>query len=349
MTHKFSNKNKLIIILIFFLSVNTFSQSSFIITNDNEKIIIDDNSVNVEVATEIIIYKLPKSEKKNIIKFKNIKTANLKDFKLERMKIGEEMDEKLCFIIADTKEKKLIGFNVISQNSIALGLNTGENRSNETFIYYILDKENKTLEKLKCTNVYGDKFGKERNNVEEALKKHFSSCKQLMDRLISSYDSNNNNIKQSKMIQKINKRMSESNFNIVLFFESPKFADCEEFVVQTKSLKNEEIKVNYGNTNYEIGVISIDFRGLKKDISFKGTYTIKEDFLTIDSNSGSAKYKIISYENGELKYDDEGVIQTINISSENGKIKGFNYNTKISFIDKKNGGGNICYYWCNKQ
>ena len=147
-------------------------------------------------------------------------------------------------------------------------------------------------------------------------------------------------------------RINVENVNIILFFESPRYVNCDqsstENVTTTSTLKKEESKSNFGNQNYNIGAISVDFRGMKRDMAYKGTYTIKDDSLIIVTKDATVKYKIISYENGELKYADGDVIQTMNITSETGKMKGFAYDRKISFTDKKNGGGNTCYYWCTK-
>ena len=201
------------------------------------------------------------------------------------------------------------------------------------------------FDKITCNNTFTEKFAKERAKVEETIKKHFSDCKGIMDRLISSFDSYTG--KYSKMIN----RMSDSNVNIIQFFETPIFTNCNQSSSQDviTSVKKEETKTDFGVQNYNFGVISVDFRGMKKDILMKGTYTIKNDSLLITTKDASVKYKIISYENGEIKYDDGGVIQTMNISSEVGKIKGFAFDTKITFTDKKNGGGNTSYYWCTKE
>ena len=219
--------------LLILLSSKSFSQKSFIITNDNEKIIVDDNSIDVDIQGERVSYKSPNSDKETEIKFKKIKTANIGDYRMNRMKIADEKDEQLFFTIAETSEKKLIGYSsetsldVYSPHNAAKQVQHNGNASYgyETkttikYSYYVIDNNNnKTIEKLKCIDTYGEKFAEEINKVEETIKKHFPDCKEITDRLISSYDSNNADVKHSKMVEKMINRMSEGNFNIILFFE----------------------------------------------------------------------------------------------------------------------------------
>lgn len=352
MTQIILSKRNLFWMLLILLSTKAFSQKSVITTIDNEKIIVDDNSINLNIKGEVVSYKIPNSEKVTDIDFKKIKSAVLGDYRMNRMKIAEEKNEQLCFTIAETQEKKLIGFNKIVSGTLVVGPNSGKSSTTQYFIYCILGKDNKVIEKLKCVNAFGEKFAKERGNVEEIIKKQFSDCKEIMDRLQSSFDLKNTDVHYSKRLEKMANRINDENGNIILFFEKPRYVNCDQSSTQngttTSTLKKEESKSNFGNQNYIIGAISVDFRGMKKDIVYKGTYSIKDDSLIIATKDASVKYKIISYENGDLKYADGDVIQTINITSETGKTKGFAYDTKISITDKKNGGGNTSYYWCTK-
>jgi len=329
--------------LFILLSAKSFSQKSFIVTNDNEKIIVDDNSIDLDIKAERVSYKIPNSDKETEIKFKKIKTANLGYYRMNRMKIADEKDEQLCFTIAETNEKKLIGYNKIiyTAPSTGGGFQSGGRVVTKSF-YYILDSYNNVLDRTITKDIFGDSYAKDRKKAEEILNKHFSDCKGIMDRLKSSFDSYT-----GKMIN----RMSESNVNIIQFFKTPIYTNCNQSLNQNPatSVKKEETKTDFGLQNYNIGAVSIDFIGMKRDVSLKGTYTIKNDLLIIVTKDASVKYKIISYENGDLKYADGDVIQTMNISNETGKLKGFVYDTKITFTDKKNGGGSTNYYWCTKD
>lgn len=344
MTQITLRKRNLFWTLLILLSTKSFSQKSFITTIDNEKIIVDDNSIDVVFKGEIVTYKTANSDKITDINFKKIKSAVLGDYRMNRMKITGAKEEELCFTIAETNEKKLIGYNKIINTAPTTGggFQSGGGAVTKSF-YFVLDNNNNVLDKTITNDVFADSYAKDRKKAEEVLNKHFSDCKGIMDRLKSSFDSYTG--KHSKMIN----RMSDSNVNIIQFFENPIYTDCNQTTNQTSSTKKiEETKTDFGIQDFTLGVISVDFRGMKRDMAYKGTYSIKNDSLIIATKDASVKYKIISYENGDLKYDDGGVIQTMTISNETGKIKGFTYDTKITFKDKKNGGGNTSYYWCTK-
>lgn len=358
----FSFQKVFFLFAVLFLNTKGFSQKSFIITTENEKIIIDDNSINVNTAEEKVTYKAQNSSEQTEIKFKKIKSAAIGDYKMDRIKPGDEKTERLCFTIAETKEKKLLGYNTIASLDVYSPHNIvkkvqhqgdpaagNETKTTTIYSYYIVDKNNKTIEKLKCIESFGDTFADERKKAEETIKAHFSDCKELIDRFKSNSESNNKDIQYSKRMEKMVDKMKDGKYNVVQFFENQKFCSCDRTanLIATPSAKKEEAKSDFGFQNYSIGVISIDYKGMKRDVPLKGTFTIKNDILAIVTKDASVNYKIISYENGILKYQDGDVVQTVNVSNEAGKIKGFQYDTKISIIDKNTGGATV--YWSLKQ
>lgn len=358
----FPFQKALFLVIVLFLNTKGFSQKAFIITTENKKIVIDDNSINVDTAAEKVTYKAQNSSEQTEIKFKKIKSAVIGDYKMDRIKPGDEKIERLCFTIAETKEKKLIGYNLVANidvysphNKIKQVKQQGdptagyETKTTTIYSYYIVDKNNKTIEKLKCIESFGDEFADERSKAEKTIKAHFSDCKELLDRFKSNSESNNKDVQYSEKMKKMVNTMKDGKYYVVQFFENQRFCSCDPTATNnvTPTAKKEEIKSDFGFQNYTIGVISIDFKGMKRDVPLTGTFTIKNDVLSIVTKDASVNYKIISFENGILKYQDGDVVQTVNISNDTGKIKGFQYDSKISIIDKNTGGATV--YWCIKK
>ncbi|MEC4050150.1 hypothetical protein OX284_011965 [Flavobacterium sp. SUN046] len=150
------------------------------------------------------------------------------------------------------------------------------------------------------------------------------------------------------------KKMEEGNHNIIRFFEKPKYLTCssaDEVIVNTpeaSSTNTTAVTPTYSDENYNILVVSIDATNFKGDIVVKGTHSIKEGYYYFQTKEASLKAKIISYENGILKTDVNGQIETLTISKESGKKKGYEYDTKITVIDNKFGGSQYIY-WCKKE
>lgn len=347
MKHFFLSRKITNVILLLLLSLNSFAQNSFIETKDNTKIIVDESSVDVRFMDEAVDYKLPNSSEMKIIRFKEIQSANIGGYKMNRMIIGNEKKERLCMTILDTNDKKLIGYNRITH-----GGSYGKTYA-ESF-YFILDNENNILDKTETNDLYGSSYAKDRKKAEEILTKHFSDCKALMFRLTPIIDTNNPDAKYSKSLEKWNKKMEERNYNIIRFFERPKYLTCssvDEVIVKTPEASSTSTTTEtptYSDENYNILVVSIDAAKFKDDVVVKGTHSIKEGYYYFQTRAASLKAKIISYENGILKTDVNGYIETLTISKESGKKKGYEYDTKITVIDNKFGGSQYIY-WCKKE
>ena len=356
-------------VMFLLLSAKTFSQKSFIVTNDNEKIIVDDSSFEIQLLAERIAYKNPNSQKNQIMHFKNIKKAVLGDYNLSRIKIAEEKEDKLYFTIAETSEKSMVGYNSGSSmevysphNEVKQVKHKGdphygyETKTTTKYLYYIIDNNNKVIEKLKCLDTYGEKFAKERNKVEETIKRHFSDCPDLMARL-AEHDLANVDIEYSKRVGKIANRLVEGNYNLIKFFEKPKYTNCSQTKSVTSKTEKTIIKANNDELNmipnqkYNVGKLTTILGAGSKttDLNFKGTLTIKDGFLYTVTKDVSVKNKVISYDNATLKYADRDMIHTMIITAELGKIKGFAYDTKITFIADDKMGGATSYYWCTKN
>lgn len=342
-------KNLGIAFLFLLLSNYTFSQKAFIVTTDNEKIIVDDNFFDIQISDEKIVYKTLGNDGKQTIKFKNINSAILGEYDMTRMKIADEKNEQLCFTVANANGKKIVGYNKIITTA-----NTGANFQNGgatviKHIYYILDANGVVIEKIEDQISSGDKYIKEMKVEEDKIRKHFSDCKEVMDRLSGGVLKNMDNTKYSKFERKMLDRMAANRPNIDVFFATPTYTNCDEpkkessFVASPVSIADQKYYFEKTSTN-AMG------NGTKMtDFSMKGTITIAGDSFSFFTRNVETKYKIISFLDGIMKCDDNGNIHTVTVESEAGKKGSFTYDTKITLVTDKKMGGSINYYWCKKQ
>jgi hypothetical protein len=341
---------KLGIVIVFLLLSNyTFSQKSFIETTDHQKILVDDSSIEIVMVDEKIVYKTPNSNNKQTIKFKDINSAMLGEYDMKRMKIADEKKEQLCFTVAESNGKKIVGYNKIINTA-----NTGANFQNGgatviKHIYYIVDTNGGVIEKIEDMISSGDKYIKAMKVEEDKIRKHFSDCKEVMDRLSGGVLKNIDNTKYSKFERKMLDRMAANQANIDVFFSKPTYINCDEpkkassSVASPVSIENQKYYFEKTSTN------SVGNGTKMTDFSMKGTIAIEGTSFSFLIKKVETKYKILSYENGVMKCDDNGNIHTISIESESGNKGNFAYDTKITLVTDKKMGGSINYYWCKKQ
>ncbi|MDN3678460.1 hypothetical protein QWY90_14190 [Flavobacterium paronense] len=328
-------------IILILLSTNAFSQKSFITTIDNEKIIVDDNFFDIQVGNEKIVYKTPNNDNKESIKFKNINSGILGEYNMKRMKIADEKDEQLCFTLAQSKGKKLVGYNKTTAIT--------------KFIYYILDANNMVIEKIETYPYPEEKYVKTRKDAEDKIRKHFSDCKDVMDRLAGDNFKRQENVKYSKLMGKMLDQMDAAKAGIVSFFEKPTFSNCDASQQESPSAQlSGEVAISEQKYYYEKISTTATAMGMGSgsrttDFSFKGTITIKDNSFTFFTKNVETKYKIISYQDGIMKCDDNVNIHTVTIASETGKKGSFAYDTKITLVADKKMGGSTTYYWCKQQ
>jgi len=347
----FSFQKAFFLFAVLFLNKG-FSQNSYIETKKNGKISINDNSFEVFPADNIIEYKPDGNSKKETIKFKEIESALLGNYRLSRIKI-ENNDDKLYFLIVETSDKKLVGYNnLVTSSSINPVMNQNTTRTNVAYTYFVINKENKVLEKLEFTDVYGDKPAQKREEVEQKIKSYFSKCPELMGRLaerdVKDIDFSN----ASKTVQKAAKRYGEGKANVPLMFNNPKYSNCT--LPELNEVRKEVVENNSSTTdfikdqNFTFGYVTTEIGTTVRDIALKGTLSIKNSELIVTTRDNSTTMKIVGYQDGVYKCSDRNMIHFIKILPENGKIKSYSYNTKISFTADLKMGGTTSYYLANK-
>lgn len=335
-----------IAILLLMFSNYSFSQGSFLIKKGEPKINIDGATVKL-LSSEQFEYQQPGSAKKNKVKVNEIERGVLGNFHIEAFKIDGK--QRSCFVIAEMPGKKLVGYNIKLEVPYNQAV-TGQSKTSVQvkYYYYIMDESNKVLETMQFTKTYGEKFAKERDIAEAALRNHFSDCDELIGRL-NEHDAEKMNLDNaSKAVKEQAKKFDEGNFKLIKLFDNPKYSLCtkaDNAPVATNA--TEEVAV--ANQEYSFGVMTFEMAGTKKDLPVKGTFSINDGHLTVTTKDNSVKYKIIGNNGGVLSCADKDMVHKVTIVPEQGKTKGFAYDTKISFAVDKKMGGSTALYWSKKQ
>ena len=348
-------KINLLSLVFFVLFLNGASaQEGFILNKDGKKIIIGGNQVKLLSSFEEFEYQQSGSNKKSKIKLKNIKSADFLGFyHIETFTLNKQ--PKPCFIIAETPQKKLVGYNEIHTQTYFTGPGKSSTISYVKYFYYILDIQNNPIEELKFMSFYIERSEDKRDDVEVIIRKHFSDCPDLISRL-NAYDPNVTGFDAvSDRAKKWTKIYDEGNAKILYLFNNPDYSTCEKSAVEVSNIKAQTQTTAAVSDNsqydgvYSFSSLSMVYRGSQRDMPIGGTYTLKDGFVTITTKDASVKYKIKNIENGLIYCEDRNMTHLLRIEPETGKKKGKDYDTKINIIMDQELGGSITDYWCKKM
>lgn len=353
-------KNINLLSLVFFaLFLNSaFSQESFITTKAGDRIVVDGAEVKLSDSCEKLRYQQLGSDKKSTISLDKITAAAFRDFRIETFSI--EKKPRAYYIIAEMAEKKLVGYNEIYTETSFTGPGKSSINTGFKYFYFIIDGNNKVIESIVFVSFYTEKIAGKRDDAEAVLRKHFSDCPEFIARL-NKYDPSMMNFDNaSKRAEKFIKRHDEGNAKIVMLFNDPAYTKCNQPEDRSNTSTSETVtkaepvlKADNATTSqydgtYVFESISMDFRGSKRDMGIKGAYIIKDGFVEIKSKDNSPKYKIRNIKDGVIYCEDKNMVHTITVAPENGKKKGFEYDTKIVFTADPGLGGSVAEYLCKK-
>ncbi len=342
-------KANFLILLLFTLFLSSVSaQECYFVTTKGNKIIVDCNSVALNKPdNDKFDYQELNSNKKGKINLDDITNALLGEYRIETFSL--EKKPKAYFIIVETSEKKLVGYNkvITNQNFNASGQSGLSSIVN--YDYFILDANNQLIQKLEFDSKYGDKSAQKREEVCSQVINQFSDCKQFIKR-VNAFDTQIHNAQtDSKIFKNSVKRFDEGKFKILNTTDNPKYSNCNEESVPNKSdnLKNEDL-TKYDGT-YRFKYVTMKYGQMSRDMSVEGSYVIKNGSVESNVKSGSVVYKIKSIKDGVIYLDDKNdMVHTLTVTPETGKKKRFDYDTKIVFISDKemNSSGE---YFCIKE
>lgn len=343
-------KIKILSAVYFLLFLNSaFAQESYIINKDGEKIIVDGSKVELLSDDDMFQYYQLGIEKKNKIDLDEITTANLGEYRIEKYTLDKK--PRAYFIIAETAEKKLVGYNKFIHHHYT---NAGGNdKINTTIIYnyYVIDKNNKLIEKLDFTNNPTEKATQNRNEGEAIIVKHFSDCPELIRRANALHEKL---IKVGEMPNASNRlknmagKSEELGMKFSSVFNEPYYSNCydkKNNLEETHILTLDNLSQYDGTYQFESFTM---YKPIEKSMVIKGTFIIRGGFVDIVSKGSDTKYKITSIKDGIIYLEDKSMVHNIKLTSESGKKKGTTYDTKIFFIADR-ALGFTADYWCKKD
>ncbi len=181
------------IALLFLLTNSMFSQNDFIITNEGEKIEVEDTSIAINYVNKALEYKsLEKGKAKNI-DFKDFSYCYFEGYVFMTFDLYKNNTIKGYFVIADSKNKKLLStvlppepddYNKFKSQTVK-------------YEYYIIDENSTVLEKLAFDNIKIESNSTTRSLIPIKLENQFKEFPEFLDRLatFNSKDDDDYNLK----------------------------------------------------------------------------------------------------------------------------------------------------------
>ncbi|MFB9080252.1 hypothetical protein ACFFLS_11820 [Flavobacterium procerum] len=191
--------------LVFFFSLNSYSQNSFILKKDGTKIEISDkfNDFGIINIDKRISYVIPGKTWEKYITYKDLDYASFGQYVFKSFIIKKK--QKGYFVLADDVDKRLV--------CLVTTVTTKQGKSlYSTITYYdilVLDLNNNIIETLyfKGTSKSLDHV-ELRKKVPELIKRNFKNCPKVIERM-ESFNTND-----------------EYFMDILGFFDSPVYLKC---------------------------------------------------------------------------------------------------------------------------
>lgn len=163
---------KNLFILFCFLSFSSFAQSSYFFDAKGKKTFMRDDSVEIIVVDNRITYADVGKSWEKYIKFSDLDYAIIgphyfKSFTLINLK-GKPERKTAYFVLAETKEKKLLSYTVTMVGD--------RGRSLTRYYIKVVDNNNNILDYV---NTHEHKI-EDREKITQMMNKHFSDCPEVM-------------------------------------------------------------------------------------------------------------------------------------------------------------------------
>ena len=351
-------KIKFLSSVFFLLFINSaFAQEGFIIDKDGKRFIVDVSTVELLTDQDRFEYRQPGSDKKNKIDLDDIANANLGEFRIETFTLDKKATS--YFIIAETAEKKLVGLNDIHHPKYSSGtpavvrgkstMRTMPDKTGTTvnYKYWIIDANNKVIEKLEFTDIKREKEAQKRDEAEAILKNHFRDCPELKRRENAIREKAKIAADIMPVMSKHYQKMVEE-VRLLSIFDNPFFSKCNDSANDSvkSTAETREDNSQYDGT-YQFESFSI-YKPIEMTRGTKGTFILKNGLIDLKSKDYSIQYKIRNIKDGIMYLEDKSMIHSMKIMPEVGKKKGAAYDTKILFTSDRTT-GTVTEYWCTKQ
>ena len=190
------------IFLLLLFTCNVFAQNDFIITNEGEKIDAVDTSIIINAIEKNIEFKTLERRKTKTIDFNDFSYCYFEGYVFMTFDLYKNNDIKGYFVIADSKNRKLISATLPPVNE------TYNKFSNQTIRYesFVLNENLSVLEKYAFDNIKIESNSLTRSQISLKLKTQFKDFPEFITRL-ETFESKND----------------EFNLKILELFEYPSY------------------------------------------------------------------------------------------------------------------------------
>jgi hypothetical protein len=196
-------KNSFIFSFLFF-SLVSFAQNNYLIDKKGNKIIIRDDVGEVILIDKRISYTLVGKSWEKYIKFDDLDYAAIGPTILKSFKLKGKKSSDVYYIYASKEDKSLIGI------AVTVTTTYGNMSSSKTFYkMYVIDNDNNILDEVDFNSSTRKSESEERALLAPMIRKHFSDCPQVIQRL-SQYDLD-----------------TDKNTSIMGFFFNPAYINCK--------------------------------------------------------------------------------------------------------------------------
>ncbi len=169
------------IILLILLTTNIFAQNDFIITNDGEKIDVEDTTVSINYLEKAIEYKSLEKNRTKTIDFSEFSYCYFEGYVFMTFDLNKNKAIKGYFVIADSKNRKLL--------SVVLPPETNDydkfKNQKVKYEYIIIDQDENIIERQVFDNIKIEENKTVRSLIPPKLKNQFKDFPEFLEKIKS--------------------------------------------------------------------------------------------------------------------------------------------------------------------
>jgi hypothetical protein len=169
----------LFLLFLFFLSIFSHAQSSYIVDKKGVKIFVRDDATEVILIDKRVSYVLLDKTWPKYIKFDDLDHANINGIVLKSFKLNGSKKSAVYFVLSESNDKTLIARSITTSSNSTSGNMT---YSNVSCAMYVIDKEQKMIEDVVFRIIY-EKEAEQAVLISQLIRKYFSECEELINYL----------------------------------------------------------------------------------------------------------------------------------------------------------------------
>lgn len=181
------------IALLLLLTTSMYSQNDFIITNQGEKIEVEDTTIAINYTDKTLEYNSLEKGKTKTIDFTDFSYCYFEGYVFMTFDLYQKNAVKGYFVIVDSPNKKLISTTLPPDTD---DYNKFKNQTVK-YEYYIIDENSTVLEKLAFDNIKTENNAIARSLIAMKLKNQFRDFPEFLTRLsaFENIPNDNQNLK----------------------------------------------------------------------------------------------------------------------------------------------------------